>query len=315
MNIPGKLNSGDEFRGGVVRAVNAIIDYLKATRIVVDNSTIFANQTPSGIVLSGKKAEPGKTVIKTAAAAAPTLPFAVTAGVSGGVNGLNVSTGTIYNAYTIVNAQAQPAKPYSSNPYSNTTFVSTAALSVGPHQLILTPSGFIFRTGTGNKTVMLPGYFEVIIASFSMSAEGIPWDIHYAGKDVILRDYGAGPFCPCFVLKETQTQGSLVTSTWTDLLAMHVPISVRKVHVTTEGMMGDYTVTAIGESFEHNDILSTESPAETTYSMGYNSLTEEWTLTEGSGDWKLFALVDTGSSGFVYLSRWAYGTLSKIMPN
>lgn len=60
MNTPNKLNSGDEFRGGVVRAVNAIIDYLKATRIVVDNSTIFANQTPSGMVLSGKKAVPGK---------------------------------------------------------------------------------------------------------------------------------------------------------------------------------------------------------------------------------------------------------------
>jgi hypothetical protein len=61
MNTPNKLNSGDEFRGGVVRAVNAIIDYLKATRIVVDNSTIFANQTPSGMVLSGKKSVPGKS--------------------------------------------------------------------------------------------------------------------------------------------------------------------------------------------------------------------------------------------------------------
>lgn len=26
-------------------------------------------------------------------------------------------------------------------------------------------------------------------------------------------------------------------------------------------------------------------------------------------------MVDTGSSGFVYLSRWAYGTLSKITAN
>ncbi|MPM85842.1 hypothetical protein SDC9_132925 [bioreactor metagenome] len=245
----------------------------------------------------------------------PTLPFTVTAGVSGGANGLNISVGTIYNAYTIVNAQAQPAKPYLSNPIGDTTFVSTSALSTGAHQVILTPSGFIFRTGTSNKTIMLPGYFEVIIASFSMSADGVPTEISYAGKDVILRDYAAGPFCPYFVLKAAQTQGSLVTSAWTDLLAIYVPISVRRVIVTQTGMMGDYTVTAVGEIFDHGTILNTASPAATTYSMSYSPSTEEWTLAEGSGDLKLFSLADTGSSGFVYLLRWAYGTISKITAN
>lgn len=314
MNTPSKLNSGDEFRGGVVRAVNAIIDYLKATRIVVDNSTIFANQTPSGMVLSGKKATPGKTVIKTAESA-PTLPFTVTASTSGGVNGLTVTTGTIYNAYTISSGQARPAMPYSSNPFSNTTFVSTSALSTGAHQLILTPSGFVFRAGTSNKTIMVPGYFEFVIANFTMGSDGIPTSISYTGKDVVLRDYGAGPYCPYFVLKTAQSQGSLVTSAWADLVKMYVPISVRRVIVTTEGMMGDYTVTAIGEIFDHGTILNTDSPAATIYSMSYSPSTEEWTLAEGSGDLKLFSLVDTGSGGFVYLLRFAYGTLSKITAN
>lgn len=60
MNTPSKLNSGDEFRGGVVRTINAIIEYLRATRIVADNRTIFVNQTTAGVMLSGKDSAPGK---------------------------------------------------------------------------------------------------------------------------------------------------------------------------------------------------------------------------------------------------------------
>lgn len=78
MNTPNKLNSGDEFRGGVVRTVNAIIDYLRATRIVADNRTIFANQTPAGVMLSGKTPDSGKGGGKVAAASVGyNGPFAV----------------------------------------------------------------------------------------------------------------------------------------------------------------------------------------------------------------------------------------------
>lgn len=51
MNIPPKLMSGQNFRSATVRTINAIIDYLHASRIVADNRTIRTDRTPVGQVI------------------------------------------------------------------------------------------------------------------------------------------------------------------------------------------------------------------------------------------------------------------------
>lgn len=52
MQIPSKLQSGQNFKQSTVRTVNSIIDYLKTQRIVGDGKTIRVNQFTSGIGLS-----------------------------------------------------------------------------------------------------------------------------------------------------------------------------------------------------------------------------------------------------------------------
>ena len=52
MQLPSKLNHGENFKTGVVNKINSIIDYLKTQRLVGDNKTILVNQLTSGVGLS-----------------------------------------------------------------------------------------------------------------------------------------------------------------------------------------------------------------------------------------------------------------------
>ena len=52
MQLPSKLNHGENFKTGVVNKINSIIDYLKTQRLVGDNKTIIVNQLTSGVGLS-----------------------------------------------------------------------------------------------------------------------------------------------------------------------------------------------------------------------------------------------------------------------
>lgn len=52
MQLPSKLNHGENFKTGVVNKINSIIDYLKTQRIVGDNKTIKVNQFVSGVGIS-----------------------------------------------------------------------------------------------------------------------------------------------------------------------------------------------------------------------------------------------------------------------
>lgn len=50
--IPAKLQSGENFKSAVVRAVNAIIDHLAASRLVGDGRTVRVSQTCGGTQIS-----------------------------------------------------------------------------------------------------------------------------------------------------------------------------------------------------------------------------------------------------------------------
>lgn len=52
MALPSRLVSGQEFKTGVVRKINEIIEYLKTQRLVSDNKTIRLNECAAGITLS-----------------------------------------------------------------------------------------------------------------------------------------------------------------------------------------------------------------------------------------------------------------------
>ena len=47
--IPNRLQSGQNFKSGVVNKINAIIEYLKTQRISGDNKTIQVTQNTSGL--------------------------------------------------------------------------------------------------------------------------------------------------------------------------------------------------------------------------------------------------------------------------
>lgn len=50
--LPSPLKSGDVFKSSAVKAINALIDYIKSHELKGDNRTIRLNQTPSGIMIS-----------------------------------------------------------------------------------------------------------------------------------------------------------------------------------------------------------------------------------------------------------------------
>ena len=47
MQLPSKLQHGENFKTGVVNKINSILDYLKTQRLVSDNKTIKINQFTS----------------------------------------------------------------------------------------------------------------------------------------------------------------------------------------------------------------------------------------------------------------------------
>ena len=55
--LPSPLKSGDVFKSSAVKAINALIDYIKSHELKGDNRTIRLNQTPSGIMISAIRPE------------------------------------------------------------------------------------------------------------------------------------------------------------------------------------------------------------------------------------------------------------------
>ena len=55
MQVPKKLNHGDNFKTSVVYTVNSIIDYLKTQKMVGDNNYISVSETPTGYIIKGIK--------------------------------------------------------------------------------------------------------------------------------------------------------------------------------------------------------------------------------------------------------------------
>lgn len=55
MQVPRKLNHGENFKTSVVYTVNSIIDYLKTQKVVGDNKYISVSETPTGYIVKGIK--------------------------------------------------------------------------------------------------------------------------------------------------------------------------------------------------------------------------------------------------------------------
>lgn len=55
MQVPRKLNHGENFKTSVVFTVNSIIDYLKTQKMVGDNKYISVSETPTGYIIKGIK--------------------------------------------------------------------------------------------------------------------------------------------------------------------------------------------------------------------------------------------------------------------
>lgn len=310
MNTPNKLNSGDEFRGGVVRAVNAIIDYLKATRIVVDNSTIFANQTPSGMVLSGKKAAPVKSA--PVDAEIPDLEYQwrafpgerVVEGYN--IHGIYVPLGQICNAWrSTIYSPHDRGDMFSDDGIWRHIFVPTDTLAAGGYWLYLANGCFVFRTDYNPRVIAMPGWYEYplvrIVISSPDAAPAISIYYHKGGP-IVFRDTHSGLFAPMYAGGDSvPVHGSVITADYVIGQPYRILAAINWLHGTS----------SISQSWIF-DYLSIPSLQTGDYYLVYNN--SHFSVIKGGYGCFLFRVLQ-GNDGGYYVEQYARSWLTFLTGN
>ena len=165
MRIPDKAQHGANFKQWTVDTLNAIIDYLNASR-VRPGPGIMVDETPSGTLLKLDPRARGTTIQQIiTGGTASTTPQEITATIDGGTASISLTGGT--ESINLVEG-------------SNVTIQEG-----DPGEIIISATG-----GTGGTNIFFPDYVETpypvndpIAADTSITAPQDMWLIGYAGLD------------------------------------------------------------------------------------------------------------------------------------
>ena len=187
-NLPVPLRSGDDFRGGVVRTINAIIEYLRQTRLVADNRTTVITQGVAGQVVCAIQPPPSApppsatTTVQIAPAgnrpfimisAEDVIPSSSSSSSSSGSSSsssssaqykwFGVTGGEIHNIVSWDNTLQSPV--FEPAYGLGATTIDTSTLPANTYYLLATRNGYRVRTSSDENLVNygLPGYFEYLM--------------------------------------------------------------------------------------------------------------------------------------------------------